>query len=242
MSAITKEERLEINKKTYKPLIWLGILSIVMLFAGFSSGYIVSQTDSLWVKITLPEAFYTSNYYIIGSSVTFFLATLFMKKNKRMFSNLFIFSTLILGILFVKSQYEGYLELNKKGNYFTFGNIDKVIKNGKYGVDYVLYQNEIELVMKDGYFYDPADRGFLKPLNEELDFEKSNRSASWLVALCGIHVIHLLGGLLSLIFVFIKTLRNKYSSENYIGMQVSSIYWHFLDFLWLYLFVFLTFF
>jgi cytochrome c oxidase subunit 3 len=241
MSRISKEERQEINRKTYKPLMWLGIMSIVMLFAGLISGHVVAKSDSIWVKIILPNEFLVSTYIIVASSITFFGAVLSIKKNKLGLSKLLIALTLVLGVLFVKSQWDGYKKLNEKGSYFT-AKIDQVIRNAKYGEDYVLYSGGLELVFKDGYFYDPMDKGFVNPLNDKLDFEKSNRAASYLVALSGLHIVHLLGGILSLIFVFIKTLRNRYTPENNLGMQTSSIYWHFLDFLWLYLFVYLTFF
>jgi cytochrome c oxidase subunit 3 len=41
--------------------------------------------------------------------------------------------------------------------------------------------------------------------------------------------------LISLVVVFLKSVKRKYSENDYIGMKVSAIYWHFLDFLWLYL-------
>jgi len=242
MNRISREERQEINQKTYKPLMWLGIMSIVMLFAGLISGHVVSKNDSLWVKITLPDEFLVSTYIIILSSISFFAATLSMKKGKPSYAKLFIALTLFLGIFFIKSQLEGYTKLNAKGNYFTAGKIDLVIKNGKYGEDYVLFKNGIQLNYKDGYFYDPMDKGYIKPLNDSLDFERSNKAASWLIALSWLHIVHLIGGIFSLIFVFIKTLRNRYNENDYLGMQTSSIYWHFLDILWLYLFIYLTFF
>ncbi len=242
MNKISKEERLAMNRKTHKPLVWLGIMSIVMLFAGLISGHVVAKNDSMWVKITLPHEFLVSTFIIVASSLTFFGAVWSLKKNKMGLSKIFIALTMVLGIFFIKSQLDGYEKLNAKGNYFTAGKIDMVIKNGKYGDDYKLYSGGIELEYENGSFYDPMDKGRINPLNDKLDFEKSNRAASYLVALSGLHIVHLLGGILSLIFVFIKTLRNKYTPENYLGLQTSSIYWHFLDFLWLYLFVYLTFF
>ena len=127
MSRISTEERLEMNRKTYKPLVWLGIMSIVMLFAGLISGHVVAKNDSMWVKITLPQEFLISTYIIVASSVSFFVAVWSMKKNKLGLSKLFIAITLVLGIFFVKSQLDGYEKLNAKGNYFTAGKIDMVI-------------------------------------------------------------------------------------------------------------------
>lgn len=71
--------------------------------------------------------------------------------------------------------------------------------------------------------------------------KESTQESSYLYLLTGLHVAHLIGGLISLIVVFIKTIRNKYSIENTNGMQVSITYWHFLGALWVYLFFFLRF-
>ncbi len=241
MAKISKSEREEINKKVYKPLMWIAIASIIMLFAGFSSGYIVSKADSIWLKVFLPDEFMISSVVLILSSITYFIGQRCVAKNKMTGAKTFVGLTLVLGILFIVFQMKGFNQLNKKGNFFANGKVSLVIANGEYGKDYLLVKNGIELTKKDGKFYDPMDAGYLKPI-ENLDFEKANRSAMYIFALSGIHIAHLIGGLLSLLYVFIKTLRGRYSSENYLGMQVSSIYWHFLDFLWLYLFAFLTFF
>ncbi|MCX6183226.1 MAG: cytochrome c oxidase subunit 3 [Bacteroidetes bacterium] len=241
MARISKSEREEINKKVYKPLMWIAIASIIMLFAGFSSGYIVSKADNIWIKIILPDEFMISSVIIVLSSITFYLGQRCVAKNKLAAAKGLIGLTLVLGVLFIIYQKKGFDQLNEKGSFFSNGKVSTVIEKGEYGKDYVLVKNDIELTERGGLFYDPIDAGYLKPI-ENLDFEKVNRTASYIFALTGIHIVHLIGGLLSLLFVFIKTLRGKYTPENYLGMQVSSIYWHFLDFLWLYLFAFLTFF
>ncbi|MFM7023906.1 MAG: heme-copper oxidase subunit III [Flavobacteriales bacterium] len=238
---ISKSEREAINKKVYKPLMWLGIASIVMLFAGFSSGYIVSKADSIWVKIFLPEEFLISSVIIVISSVTYFFGQRCVTKGKMMAAKILVGLTLVLGIYFLDYQMKGFAKLNEKGSHLTNGKVSLVIEKGEYGKDYVIYKDGIELKERGGLYYDPMDAGYLKPI-QNLDFEKANRTAMYIFVLTIIHILHLIGGILSLLYVFIKTLRNRYSPENYLGMQVSSLYWHFLDFLWLYLFAFLTFF
>jgi cytochrome c oxidase subunit 3 len=69
----------------------------------------------------------------------------------------------------------------------------------------------------------------------------SNPAGSYFYAITALHLLHLLGGLISLIVVLIKSIRGKYSSKNYLGVQVSITYWHFLGALWIYLFLFLRF-
>ena len=68
---------------------------------------------------------------------------------------------------------------------------------------------------------------------------ESNASGSFFYAITGMHILHLLGGLIALFIVLVQTGRSKYSSENMLGFELSAIFWHFLDLLWLYLFIFL---
>ena len=56
------------------------MLSVVMLFAGLTSAYIVSMGDSFWLKIALPTAFWVSTGIIIASSIVFQLAIFLAKK------------------------------------------------------------------------------------------------------------------------------------------------------------------
>lgn len=69
----------------------------------------------------------------------------------------------------------------------------------------------------------------------------SNPAGSYFYAITALHLAHLLGGLISLIVVLIKSFKRKYTANNYLGVQVSITYWHFLGALWIYLFLFLKF-
>ena len=66
----------------------------------------------------------------------------------------------------------------------------------------------------------------------------STSSSSFLYLLTALHILHLIGGIVSLLVVFFKLNRNKYSTEKYLGVQVSITYWHFLGALWVYLYLF----
>ena len=69
---------------------------------------------------------------------------------------------------------------------------------------------------------------------------RTNPSSSFFYLLTGAHAVHLLGGIFVLLYVFIRALRNVYNAERKTGVELSVIYWHFLDVLWLYLFIFLN--
>ena len=69
----------------------------------------------------------------------------------------------------------------------------------------------------------------------------SNPAGSFLYVISGAHLAHLAGGICMLIFVCIKSFKELYHSKNLLGLQLCSIFWHFLDLLWVYLFLFLYF-
>jgi cytochrome c oxidase subunit 3 len=54
-------------------------------------------------------------------------------------------------------------------------------------------------------------------------------------------LLHLVGGLVGLCISTIKSKQNLYSINNYLGLELTSIYWHFLTILWIILFTFLKF-
>ncbi|GIR13212.1 MAG: hypothetical protein CM15mP23_17870 [Cryomorphaceae bacterium] len=70
--------------------------------------------------------------------------------------------------------------------------------------------------------------------------EGSNPSGSFIYVITLAHLIHLLGGLVALGITTVKSKLNIYSKENYLGIELISIYWHFIGLLWLYLFLFLV--
>jgi cytochrome c oxidase subunit 3 len=71
---------------------------------------------------------------------------------------------------------------------------------------------------------------------------KGNPSGSFLYILTGLHMFHLITGLGVLIFGFVAAYRMSIHSQNLNQIQVCATYWHFLDILWVYLFVFLLYF
>ncbi len=65
-----------------------------------------------------------------------------------------------------------------------------------------------------------------------------NPSESFLFIIAGLHILHLLGGIIALLFVFFRAYRTNVKTYNATGLEIVASYWHFLDALWIYLFVF----
>lgn len=70
---------------------------------------------------------------------------------------------------------------------------------------------------------------------------ESTVTTSFLYVLAVLHLVHLFAGMIVLLVVIYNNQKNKYSI-NKLGFELAVTFWHFLGFLWLYLFVFLYFF
>lgn len=67
-----------------------------------------------------------------------------------------------------------------------------------------------------------------------------NPAGSFVYVISGLHGFHIVSGIIFLLVVLVNTFRYKIHSKNMVQMEMSTTYWHFLDGLWLYLFIFLT--
>lgn len=181
------------RQKAQRNLVWLGTLSIVMLFAGLTSAYVVRRGAGDWFSIVLPQVFWISTAVIIFSSITLNFALSSFKKNKTKAGVLFLATTFVLGLVFAWCQWQGWGELVKNGIYLRHA---------------------------------PGQTSLI--------------SGSYIFLLTALHLAHVAGGIIALLISFIKSLRGRYSATNVHGLRLSAIYWHFLDALWIYLFVFLT--
>ena len=65
-----------------------------------------------------------------------------------------------------------------------------------------------------------------------------NPSESFLFIIAGLHLVHLLGGIIALFIVFFTSFRKTQKPRNSVPLEITATYWHFVDVLWLYLFVF----
>lgn len=70
----------------------------------------------------------------------------------------------------------------------------------------------------------------------------SSITSTFLYVVTIVHLAHLAGGLISLLIIIYNHFKQKYNSTQTLGIELGAMYWHFLDFLWVYLFLFLYFF
>ena len=69
----------------------------------------------------------------------------------------------------------------------------------------------------------------------------STVSTSFLIGITLMHVLHLAAGIIVLFVVIYNHFKNKYKPNDLLGFELGSIFWHFVDLLWIYLFFFFYF-
>jgi cytochrome c oxidase subunit 3 len=165
--------------------MWVAIGSIVMMFAGLTSAFIVKSNQAGWQGITMPELFWVSTAVIIISSITLQMALRSFKQREMNQYRLLIGLTLLLGVAFVVLQGFGFQQL---------------------------WQQKINF--------------------------RGSGAGQFLYVIFGLHAVHVIGGVIALIIIFIKAFAGKTKLYSSVPVEVMATYWHFVDFLWLYLLIF----
>jgi cytochrome c oxidase subunit III len=109
MSAVAMEQRKKIHP--HKFTLWVGIGSLLMMFAGLTSAYIVKRNQANWQSFELPQFFWYSTVAIIASSVTIYLAEKAFKQREMKKYRGLVIATLVLGVLFIGFQLLGFRDL-----------------------------------------------------------------------------------------------------------------------------------
>lgn len=102
-----------------KSLLWVGLLSIIMFFAGLTSAVVVSKATSTWVAYTIPHVFLLSTVLIIISSFTYQIGYRFVKESNWSAAKWMFILTATLGILFIIAQFYGWSQLIDQGVFAT---------------------------------------------------------------------------------------------------------------------------
>lgn len=121
-----------------------------MLFAGFTSAYIVSMGDSFWLKYPLPTYFWISTAVILVSSILLEFAISKAKNKDKNGLRIFVLATLLSGLAFVYFQFKGYGSLSDNGVHAVNNHI--LVVDGRYG-DYYTIKFKGQLLEVDGVKY-----------------------------------------------------------------------------------------
>jgi len=117
VTQLSEKEKIERSKKM---MLWFGIVSLIMGFAGWTSAYIVSSARKDWMEsLELPQLFYVSTVVIILSSLTYILAKNAIKRDNHKQTTTWLLATLALGIIFITLQFLGFQSIVDSGYNFT---------------------------------------------------------------------------------------------------------------------------
>jgi len=179
-----QRERIHPHKFT----LWVGIGSIIMMFAGLTSAYIVKRSQSGWVMLEIPVLFWISTITILMSSVSIhFALKSFRKRDLDRYRKL-LYLTLLLGAAFLVMQVLGF------------------------------------------FMY--------REMDIRLTGAGSNASHSFILAIAGLHGLHVVGGILALAYIAFKASNGSRREYNIVPAEIIATYWHFVDILWIYLILF----
>jgi cytochrome c oxidase subunit 3 len=188
MTTVSSNQRNRIHP--HKFTLWVAMGSIVMMFAGLTSAYIVKSNQANWLEFSLPRIFWYSTFVIVLSSLTMHLAVKAFKARSMQRYRRLVTATVILGLGFTVLQFLGFRELDNHG---------------------------VQLI-----------------------WQGSNPAASFLAIITGLHVLHVLGGVVALLVIFYRAYSMRSKTYNAVPVEVVSTYWHFVDILWIYLFIFFS--
>jgi cytochrome c oxidase subunit 3 len=170
----------------HKFTMWVAIGSIIMMFAGLTSAYIVKSNLAGWQSIEMPQIFWYSTATILLSSVVMQMALRSFKQREMNQYRWLIAGTLLLGVGFVVLQWIGFQQLWNSG----------------------------------------------------VQFKGSSGSGQFLYVIAGLHAVHVLGGVIALMIMFIKAFFGRTKLYSSVPVEIMATYWHFVDLLWIYLLVF----
>ncbi|MEP6844636.1 MAG: heme-copper oxidase subunit III [Panacibacter sp.] len=188
MTTVSNNQRNRIHP--HKFTMWVAMGSIVMMFAGLTSAYIVRSNQANWLEFSLPGIFWYSTAVILLSSLTMHLSVKAFKAREMQRYRRLITITALLGVGFAVMQFFGFKQLGMSG---------------------------VQLI-----------------------WQGSNPAASFLAIITGLHVLHVLGGVIALLVIFFRAFSARFKSYNAVPVEVLSTYWHFVDILWIYLFIFFS--
>lgn len=181
------------TNRAKKMMLWFGIISLSMSFAGLTSAYVVSKERVDWLEtIQIPHAFLISLLIIITSSISIHFAKNSITNGNRSLGSTLLWATFLLGCLFMYFQYKGFSEI-----YNDFG------------------------------------YAFTGPT--------SSITYSFIFIIVVVHIAHVIAAMISLLVVIYNNYKQRYFKGKTLGLDLAVTFWHFVDFLWIYLFLFFYF-
>jgi len=174
-----------LSDKRYYTGMMLGLGAILMLFAAFTSAYVVRKgLSDDWRATAFPGILWLNSMVLLASSFTLEKARRWRQVQARFQG--WWWATTGLGMIFLIGQILAWQQLVAGGVYVN-----------------------------------------------------TNPSSSFFYLLTGTHAVHLLGGVIALLYLSWRVWRKNSGGLGATALGVTALYWHFMDGLWIYLFLLL---
>ncbi|MFQ5776904.1 MAG: heme-copper oxidase subunit III [Terriglobia bacterium] len=161
--------------------LWALLATLTMLFAGFTSAYLVRRAGSDWQAISMPPILWFNTVVLLASSLAMEAARRRIGPLKR-----WLFAATALGFTFLAGQLFAWQQLAAQGVYLP-----------------------------------------------------TSPHSSFFYMLTAVHGLHLVGGLAALLYAFLRVGRPRRTPAEFAPLNLCATYWHFVDGVWVYLFVLL---
>lgn len=167
---------------TAKLGLWLFLGAVTMMFAGFTSAYLVRMPLPDWKSIPKPPILWLNTLVLLVSSLTAQWSLMSVKRGRIDNLRKGLLATTILGIAFVLGQLFAWRNLAAAGIYL-----------------------------------------------------QTNPASSFFYLLTAMHGLHLLGGIIALIWATVRAWLNEFVPHRHLAVEICVGYWHFLAFVWIWL-------
>jgi cytochrome c oxidase subunit 3 len=191
--------------------MWVFLVTEIMFFGGMFMIYIL-------YRVTYPDAWaHGSNHLnvtlgalntavLICSSLTMALAVRSAQVGSRKGQVMNLILTIMLGSVFLVVKYFEYAEKFKH----------HLVPGPNFNTPTPEFVNGIIPIAND-------------PTHQQLFF-------SIYFMLTGVHAAHMIVGIVLMFVILVMAIRGKFSASYYTPVEVSGLYWHFVDIVWIFLF------
>ncbi len=195
--------------RRYRLALLLAMSSVVMLFISFTTAYVVRKAGAVWDPASND---YISNWVPLSLPLRFLLLN----------TAVLLLSSTTLEIARRRAAQDVALA--------PIADIPGIRVSGNHSLPWLW----TTIVLGMGFL---AGQVYAWHLLEEYNRSfATNTSSSFFFILTGVHAVHLLGGLIALLYAGVSSWLHKPPETRRIILDVTAWYWHFMGLLWLYIF------
>jgi len=221
MSSISKphhQDHFATSEQQYEAAkfgMWAFLVTEVLTFAGLFCAYAILRSQFPYTFEACSGELNSTlglinTIVLITSSLTMALAIYFIQNNDQKKTIIMLGTTILFAVVFMVIKYFEYSHKFDVGQIpgegYNFQGISEYLPEG----------------------CTPGTEGC----------ENTNPSLFFSVyfMMTGLHGIHVIGGIIVIGFMMLNTYKGKYSSKYYTSIELTGLFWHLVDLIWIFLF------